>query len=175
MNESSRSFPPIAAPDARVLILGSMPGVASLAAGRYYAHPRNAFWPIIGNIVGIPESADYATRIEALLGAGIALWDVLHSCRRRGSLDSAIEGDSMVVNDLPGFLAWHPQVTRICFNGATAEAYFRRHVPLAALPGRAPEIIRLPSTSPAHAGMTFAAKLAAWQAALGHVGKPARN
>lgn len=81
----------------------------------------------------------------------------------------------MVVNDLPGFLARHPQVTRICFNGATAEACFRRHIPLAALPGLAPEIIRLPSTSPAHAGMTFAAKLAAWQAALGHVGKPARN
>jgi hypoxanthine-DNA glycosylase len=167
MNEPARSFPPIAAPDARVLILGSMPGLASLAAGRYYAHPRNAFWPIIGRIIGIPDSADYATRVEALKDAGIALWDVLHSCRRRGSLDSAIEGDSIVVNDLAGFLVWHPRIDRICFNGATAEACYRRHISPVALPGGAPEIIRLPSTSPAHAAMDFAAKLAAWQAALG--------
>lgn len=175
MNEPTRSFPPIAAPDARVLILGSMPGIASLAAGRYYAHPRNAFWPIIGQIVGIPEGADYATRVAALAGAGIALWDVLRSCRRRGSLDSAIESNSIVVNDLPGFLARHPQVTRICFNGATAETCFRRHIPPAGLPGPALEIIRLPSTSPAHAGMTFAAKLAAWQVALGQDRKPAHD
>jgi double-stranded uracil-DNA glycosylase len=175
MNERARSFPPIAAPDARVLVLGSMPGLASLAAGRYYAHPRNAFWPIIGRIIGIPEDADYATRVEALRDAGIALWDVLQSCRRRGSLDSAIEADSIVANDLSGFLLQHAHVSRICFNGATAESCFRRHVSLAALPGPSPEIMRLPSTSPAHAGMDFAAKLAAWQAALGPVGKNARE
>jgi len=175
MNEPARSFPPIAAPDARVLILGSMPGLASLAAGRYYAHPRNAFWPIIGRIIGIPDSADYATRVEALKDAGIALWDVLHSCRRRGSLDSAIESDSIVANDLSGFLLQHPYVSRICFNGSTAETCFRRHVSLTALPGCSPKLIRLPSTSPAHAGMNFEAKLAMWQAALEHVGKAARD
>ncbi|WP_153144816.1 DNA-deoxyinosine glycosylase [Dechloromonas sp. H13] len=159
----ARSFPPLAAPDARVLILGSMPGLASLAAGQYYAHPRNAFWPLMGELLSIPPGRDYPARVAALCHAGIALWDVLYSCRRQGSLDTAIEDDSLVPNDLAGFIAAHPAVRHIFFNGAKAESCFRRHI---RLPDAERQIAftRLPSTSPAHAGRSFAEKLAAWQA-----------
>ena len=130
-----QSFAPIepAAPcapvAARVLILGSMPGAASLAAGQYYAHPRNAFWRILGAVCHFPADAPYAARVAALQAAGIAVWDVLQSCVRPGSLDTAIERSSEVPNDLAGLLVRHPGIGRICFNGGTAEAAFRRHVP----------------------------------------------
>jgi hypoxanthine-DNA glycosylase len=160
-----RSFPPIADAGARVLILGSMPGLASLAAGRYYAHGRNAFWPLMGTLLDFAADAPYAARTTALRAAGIALWDVLHACVRKGSLDARIERASEVANDLPGFLVAHPGIVRICFNGAAAEACFRRHV-LPRLGAAAPDLVRLPSTSPAHAGASFERKLAAWRAAL---------
>lgn len=159
----ARSFPPLETPDARVLILGSMPGLASLAAGQYYAHPRNAFWPLMGKLLGIPPDLDYPARVDVLCRAGVAVWDVLHSCRRQGSLDSAIEDDSLIPNDLGGFLAVHPTIRHVFFNGAKAESCFRRHVRLP-LAERQISFIRLPSTSPAHAGRSFAEKLAAWQA-----------
>ena len=159
----ARSFPPIAAPDARLLILGSMPGLASLAAGQYYAHPRNAFWPIMGKLLGFSPALDYAARVASLHQAGIAVWDVLYSCRRQGSLDSAIEDDSLVTNDLAGFLAGQPAIRHVFFNGAKAEHCFRRHIELA-VPQREIVFRRLPSTSPAHAGRSFEQKLAAWRA-----------
>ena len=90
MSDQARCFPPIASPDARILILGSMPGRASLAAGQYYAHPRNAFWPIMGSLLDFDASRDYPARVDALKVAGIAVWDILDSCHRPGSLDSAI-------------------------------------------------------------------------------------
>lgn len=159
------SFPFIARPDARVLILGSMPGEASLQAGEYYAHPRNAFWPIMRELLGFAATASYGERIEALRRGGIALWDVLQSCRRAGSLDSDIEPGSMVVNDFPSFLAAHREIALVCFNGATAERTYLRHV--------APERVRkgitharLPSTSPAHAALTLADKVSAWRRTL---------
>ena len=163
MSDHARSFPPIAAPDARILILGSMPGLASLAAGQYYAHPRNAFWPLMSQLLGISPDLDYPARVVALSRARIAVWDILHSCRRRGSLDSAIEDDSLLPNDLGGFLAAHPAISHIFFNGAKAESCFRRHV---RLPEASRDIVltRLPSSSPAHAGRSFTEKLAAWQA-----------
>jgi hypoxanthine-DNA glycosylase len=163
MSDQARCFPPIASPDARVLILGSMPGRASLAAGQYYAHPRNAFWPIMGRLLDFDASRDYPARVNALKVAGIAVWDVLDSCHRPGSLDSAIADDSLVANDLAGFLTAHPAIHHVFFNGAKAESCFRRNVKFAA-PERQIGFSRLPSTSPAHAGLPFARKLEAWRA-----------
>ncbi len=159
-----QSFAPLAPAGARLLILGSMPGAASLAAGQYYAHPRNAFWPILGALCHFPADAPYAARVAALQAAGVAVWDVLQSCVRPGSLDTAIERSSEVANDIVGLLARHPGIRRIGFNGGTAEAAFRRHVPAAAVAGL--QLLRLPSTSPANASWSFERKLAAWSAAF---------
>lgn len=156
-----RSFPPVAGPQARVVVLGSMPGAASLRAGQYYAHPHNAFWRIMGELFGAGPTLPYPARLQILTGAGVALWDVLESCVRVGSLDSAIRDER--ANDFAAFFAEHPGIGRIFFNGAKAEQAFLRQV----LPGLgmpALDCQRLPSTSPAHAGMSFARKLAAWQA-----------
>lgn len=158
-------FPPVAGPDARLLILGSMPGIASLHADRYYAHPRNAFWPIMGKQLGFSPELPYAERLARLKAAGIALWDVIAACERTGSLDANIAGDTVRVNDFSAFFAVHRGICRVAFNGAAAETAFRRHV-LPRLPGLDLAMIRLPSTSPAHAGMTLADKEAAWSAIL---------
>lgn len=156
------AFPPVAAPHAHTLILGSMPGQASLAAGQYYAHPRNLFWPFVERILGIPCAAPYTERCEALARQGYALWDVLGACRRAGSLDQAIEAESIEVNDFAAFLAAHTQVDRIFFNGGYAERTFRRHA-LPQLDGMAlPALTGLPSTSPANASIPYAIKLQAW-------------
>jgi hypoxanthine-DNA glycosylase len=163
MSDLARSFPPIAAPDARLLILGSMPGRASLAAGGYYAHPRNAFWPIMAQLLDFAADAPYGERTAALCRAGIALWDVLHACRRPGSLDSAIDRESLEANDFAAFLAAHPGIRHIFFNGSAAATLFHRHV-RPGLGGPLPAFTRLPSTSPAHASRSLADKLAAWQA-----------
>ncbi len=158
------SFPPIARAGARVLILGTMPGKVSLRERQYYAHPRNAFWRIAGEIFGFDAQVAYRTRASSLAASGVALWDVLKSCTRASSLDSDIVGTSIVPNDLATFLAGHPRICRVCFNGAKAERLYMRHVrPL--LDGHA-EItyLRLPSTSPAHASIPFSRKLRAWRA-----------
>lgn len=155
------SFPPVAAPDARLLILGSMPGEASLRAGQYYAHPRNAFWPIMGDLLGFAPDLPYADRLRCLTAAGIALWDVIAGCERSGSLDADIVKTSVRANDFAGFFATYPGIERVFFNGATAETNFRRHVLPRAAPGHR-QLLRLPSTSPAHAARGYAEKLAAW-------------
>lgn len=149
---------------ARVLIVGSMPGAASLAAARYYAHPRNGFWPIVGAVCGFDPNADYERRTAALQRAGIALWDVLQRCRRSGSLDSAIEAGERTVNDFAALFAAQPELHCVLCNGGTAHDLFVRHV-LPTLP-RAPVVHRLPSTSPAHAARSTAQKLAAWRTVL---------
>lgn len=159
-----RSFPPISGSNATRLILGSMPGVASLQAQEYYAHPRNAFWPIMESLFGIPRTMPYAERTLALANAGIAVWDVLKHCRRNGSLDSAIETDSLVANDFRRFLQQHREIGHIFFNGGTARKLYDRHV-LAGLPETMQQIprITLPSTSPANAGFSAHEKARAWQ------------
>ena len=157
----SEGFPPVARVDARMLILGSLPGARSIAEKQYYAHPRNAFWKIMRELFGV--DGDYATRCAQLCEHGIALWDVLHSSVRPGSMDSDILLDSARVNDFERFFGEHPDIQVVGFNGRKAEQVFTR------LAGNAPPGARLellPSTSPAYASMSFSAKLTAWREAL---------
>jgi double-stranded uracil-DNA glycosylase len=157
-------FRPIGVPGATRLVLGSMPGVASLQAGEYYAHPRNAFWEIAEALFGISRTQPYAERVLALETAGVAVWDVLKACRRSGSLDSAIETGSIVTNDFRRFLRRNPGINRIYFNGGMAHALFERHVlPTLAEDQRLIARFTLPSTSPANARLTLAQKSLAWR------------
>jgi hypoxanthine-DNA glycosylase len=162
-----QSFAPIADARARVLILGSMPGKASLAATEYYAYPQNLFWRILGEITGADAALPYAARVRALKSSGIALWDVLASCVREGSLDSAIDDATLRVNDFAAFFRAHPRIEQVFFNGAKAEACYRRHVlPLLAGTSGPSLFRRLPSTSPANASLSHAHKQRAWLQAL---------
>jgi len=164
MPDPSRGFPPIAAPDARVLILGSLPGQASLAAGQYYAQPHNAFWRIMGELVGAGLDLPYDQRIERLRESGIALWDVCHAAVRPGSLDSAIDLASVVTNDFALFFRQHPGIGHVCTNGGTSHRlYLRRVRPLLPEPWSALPVHLLPSTSPAHASLRLAQKLERWR------------
>ncbi len=157
-----RSFPPVCAPDARMLILGSMPGVASLNAGQYYAHPQNAFWRIQCALWGQPFAPDmpYADKLAMLCAHRIALWDVAASCLREGSLDSDMR--NIVCNDFAALFAAAPGIARVLCNGGAAHALYLRHVrpSFSHIP-----TVRLPSTSPAHT-MAFERKLAAWREAV---------
>lgn len=161
------SFRPVARPDARVLILGSMPGVASLEAQRYYAHPRNAFWPIVSDLCGFAVELPYEQRLERLNDAGVALWDVLASCAREGSLDSDIDPATARANDFAAFFVAHPGVVAVFCNGGTAFRMYRQRV-VRELPdvAAAVPVRQLPSTSPAHASMTLAQKKAVWREEL---------
>jgi hypoxanthine-DNA glycosylase len=167
-----RSFPPIARRDARLLLLGTMPGIASLGASQYYAHPRNAFWPIAGALWGFDPALPYARRCAALRARGVAVWDVLAACVRPGSLDSDIDLATMETNDFASFFAAHRRIAVVACNGGIAHDLFRRRVQRdLQQPWRDLPVVRLPSTSPAHAGRTLAVKLAAWRELLGtHVG-----
>lgn len=154
-------LPPLADSGARVLLLGSMPGAVSLHQQQYYAHPRNLFWPIMANLAGFNADLPYPEKTQALINSGAALWDVIGSCQRSGSLDSAIRDEQ--VNDFAGFFRCHPELAAIGFNGAKAWQSFKRYVlPLQIVPQHVC-FITLPSTSPAHAAMSFDAKLAQWQ------------
>ena len=143
-----------------------MPSSESLLQQKYYAHPRNSFWPIMVNLLNIDDS-DYAGRAAKTAERGFAVWDVLKACVRPGSLDSNIDEKSIIPNDFPAFFSGHPNIERVFFNGAKSELVYRRHV----LPGLPPycagmKLERLPSTSPAHASMSIAAKLNAWRTLL---------
>ena len=157
-----QSFAPIAAPDAEILILGSMPGIASLEANQYYAHPRNAFWGIMGKLYGAGIALPYDERQSVLKSRRVALWDVLQFCQREGSLDSNIKEE--VPNDFARFFAAHPHIRRVGLNGGKAaksfEKYARPYLPPSAI------AVTLPSTSPAHAAKRFEQKCAEWRAGL---------
>ena len=159
------SFDPIASRNAEILVLGSMPGRKSLEARQYYAHKQNAFWRIVCDLLGFDPSSPYQTRVRALTSARIAVWDVLHSCVRQGSLDTMIKGDTEVANDFPAFFRAHRKITHVFFNGAKAEASFKRHV-FREIDAGSFQFARLPSTSPANAALSFARKLDAWRAIL---------
>ena len=151
----------VASPEATVLILGSMPGVVSLAQQQYYAHPRNLFWPIMAQLCQCDTSASYTEKLQQLSDSGIALWDVIDSCQRQGSLDSAIRDEQ--VNDFAAFLDEHRNIRAIGFNGAKAWHSFKRYVlPTQPIPAHI-ALLQLPSTSPAHAAVSFEHKLAQWQ------------
>ena len=157
---ASQGFPPIARADARVLILGSLPSRASLQAQEYYAHPRNAFWIVMKALAG--ADGDYAARCEALKAHGIAVWDVLSSSVRPGSLDADIDLDTARPNVFGRFFAGHGEIRLVCFNGRKAEAMFSTLV-LPKLSAASFETALLPSTSPAHASLSVAEKLQIWR------------
>ncbi len=152
----SAGLAPVHDARARVLVLGSFPGVASLQASAYYAHPRNQFWPIIAALTGRPlTTMAYDERLRAVRDSGLAIWDVVERCNRRGSLDSAIR--DACENDFGPLLDQLPELRAVAFNGnraARAEALFA---------ARGYATHRLPSTSPAYAGLRFEAKLTAWR------------
>jgi hypoxanthine-DNA glycosylase len=160
----AHSFPPIAGRDARILILGTMPGKVSLRERQYYAHPQNAFWKITAEILGFDPATDYHARTSFLRAHGIALWDVLKSCTRASSADSDIDESTLVANDFRRFFATHASIRRVCFNGAKAEALYTRHVHARLARYATLERVRLPSTSPANASVPWPEKLRAWRA-----------
>jgi TDG/mug DNA glycosylase family protein len=163
----SQGFAPVATPDARALILGSMPGVASLEATQYYAFERNVFWKIMGELFGADPQLDYPLRLQKLKGNRIALWDVIQNCHRPGSLDSAISEDGLQTNDFNGFFNEHPHISHVFFNGQKAAGLFKKKV----LPGLAGqhEYCVMPSTSPANAATSYAVKLEKWSVLKGLV------
>jgi len=164
-NEVSRGFPPVVGRAPRVLVLGSLPGRASLEAGQYYAQPQNAFWRIMGALCAAGPELGYAQRLEALEHAGVALWDVLHAAERPGSLDASIVEASAEINDVGGMIARHRTIRLIGFNGQKAAAIFRRNVE-ATLPREDLTLVTLPSTSPAYASLRREQKLERWREAL---------
>ena len=155
------SFLPVEDRDAERLILGSMPGKASLAAGQYYAHPRNQFWPIMGELFGASPALPYDERLFILKSSRIALWDVLASCVRESSLDARIARNSEIVNDFESFFLQHPKISVVFFNGRKAEYSFLNKVKPALQFGELAFHL-LPSTSPAYATLCYEKKLKAW-------------
>jgi len=148
--------------DAKILILGSMPGVISLKKAEYYAHPRNAFWPIMENITQISPSSSYSARLVGLQKVRIALWDVVASCQRKGSLDSNIQTKTIQINPFKQFFIDHPDIQRVGLNGQKAFQLFERHVVKKGLLPKTIQYQLLPSTSPAYASKTFSQKNQAW-------------
>ena len=144
-------------PNARVLVLGSFPSERSLETGEYYANRRNQFWSLLGAVFAFDAELPYRERLNAVTRHGVALWDVVHSCRRVGSMDREIDRKTLVVNDFAAFRADNPEIDRVFVNGLTAFALYEKHV------AAAPPAIRLPSSSGA-ATMALADKLGRWRA-----------
>ncbi|MFS0838609.1 DNA-deoxyinosine glycosylase [Paenibacillus sp. 1P03SA] len=157
-----KGFEPVIAPDSSVLILGSMPGELSLERQEYYGNPRNDFWRLLASLHGEDEvPGTYEERLKFALDRKIALWDVLSSCEREGSLDANIREPD--VNDFDALFAEYPNLRTVMFNGAASEKLFRKHAAHLTDDSRL-SFIRLPSSSPANA-MGWERKLAAWREA----------
>lgn len=164
-------FPPVMGKVVRVLILGSMPGNASLAKNQYYGLPHNVFWRIMGDLFGAGTNLPYAERLKVLTGEGIALWDVLDSCYRSGSLDSAIDERTAKTNDFAVLFREHCMISHIFFNGKkAAQLFVKRILPTIECIQPAQTLVTLPSTSPALASMTYEQKLEQWAAVKAAIG-----
>jgi hypoxanthine-DNA glycosylase len=170
MSRRSRGFPPIAAPDAQVLILGSLPGRVSLERRQYYAQPQNAFWRLMGVLFDAGPEVPYEVRTARLVAHRVAVWDVCKAAVREGSLDADIDLATVIPNDFNWFFGAHPAVGLVCTNGGTATRLYQRLV-LPMLPAalRALPVRPLPSTSPAHAAMRFEQKLERWRMVASHL------
>lgn len=162
-----QGLPPIAGPGTRLLILGSLPGDVSLARAQYYGHPQNQFWPLVGGVFGEPlQTMDYEARLARLAARGVGLWDVVAQAHRPGSLDAAMSG--IAANDLDAFTQGLPRLQAVGFNGGKAAT-----IGLQRLAEREDlALIPLPSSSPAYAGMPFAAKAERWAALKPYVDPP---
>lgn len=158
-----KAFPPIIGEDPHTLILGTMPGIKSLEAGEYYAHPQNRFWQLMGDIIGFDTTTPYHERVRYIKNEGIAIWDVLQECTREGSLDSAIKNARP--NDFEQFLSDHPTINKIIFDSGTAEKFFKKYYKHLILNPRW-KFDRVPSPSPAHASRTYEEKLSLWKQAF---------
>ena len=169
MRARVQSFAPILGKHPQILILGSMPGIASLEAVQYYAHPRNVFWAIMADLFSIDAETDYARRIAQISEAPVILWDTLKRCDRPGSLDANIRRDTVEANDIPDLLSRYPGIRAVACNGATSANYFRRLVMPQISAEIKIELLPMPSTSPANAGMNFTQKLAAWRRLLDYI------
>ena len=154
----SKSFAPFIDENSRLLILGTMPGIKSLEKQQYYAHERNAFWPLLFAIFRSPYTTDYQQKIKLLYDNNIALWDTLKYCFREGSLDSDIQ--MAEPNNIDGLLKIYPKIKSIVFNGKYAEKFYKKHQKISS------EIkyLSMPSTSPANARLSFEQKLQIWSA-----------
>lgn len=158
-------LPPIGAERPAILILGSFPSVTSLGEARYYAHPQNAFWWIMANLLGVAQWRSEAHKETALREHRITVWDVLCDVERSGSLDKNMVRGTERVNQFARF--FHPDLERIAFNGRTAAKLYKQHVsPWDSFLGNEPLQVTMPSTSPAHAALTRSQKLARWRAGL---------
>lgn len=161
--ETVTGFAPIAAADARVLILGSLPSVLSVRKQEYYGNPQNAFWRVMGELLDAGPDKPYADRAETLKRKGVAVWDVLRSASRHGSMDTAIQTDTAMANDFQGFYDAHPKLDLVCFNGKkAAQLYERLVVPQGISTIGNIEMETMPSTSPALASMSFEEKVRHW-------------
>lgn len=158
-------FPPILGCQANTLILGTLPSQQSLIKGQYFGHPRNAFWPIMGKLFGAGPEIAYTERARMLSGSGIAVWDVLKSASRPGSMDAAIDEETALPNDFGTLHENHPELQLLCFNGQAAGRLFRKLVPMEIQESfAAVRFVTMPSTSPAYAAMGFEEKLQRWTA-----------
>lgn len=164
-----KSFPSLSNPEAKVLLLGTMPGAMSLSLNEYYGHPRNHFWKLMAAVLGETLPSDYKLKKEMLLQNKIAVWDVLHTCKRQGSLDSAIIEE--IPNDFSGFLKEHPNIRLIAFNGQKAAVFFKKHIGI----HQGYDFITLPSTSPANVGKSFEQKLKEWEIIKYYINAPLKN
>ncbi len=158
-------FAPISAPDARVLVLGSMPGRRSLDEQQYYGNPHNGFWRIMSQFTHVDAKSDYETKVEGLVRTRIAVWDVIKRCVRPGSLDADIKNTSIEVNDFEQFLTQHSQIHAVFFNGGrAAQEYARRVLPVLCADSAAIPATQLLSTSPANARYSLDEKRQNWAA-----------